>query len=360
MKRVGILTGGGDCPGLNAVIRAVTKSLLHRGGVEVVGIKDGFEGLVEGKLCSLDWDAVSGILTMGGTILGTSNRANPFRYPVVRRGKLRFQDKSKTCINRMKKERLDILVCVGGDGTLSIANAFVEMGVQVIGVPKTIDNDLRCTDITFGFDTAVAIATEAIDRLHTTAQSHHRAIVVETMGRNAGWIALYAGVAGGGDIVLIPEIPFEMEKICEALEERRKIGRHFSIIVVGEGARMKGGKQVVRKVVPESFQKARLGGVSAVLADKIEKLTGQEARAVILGHTQRGGTPTAFDRVLATRFGGEVAEAIREEDYGKMVALQGGEITRVPLADAVSELKLVPPDHDLIRIANSVGTSFGV
>jgi len=359
MRRVGLLTGGGDCPGLNAVIRAVVKALIKDHQVEVLGICDGFEGLVERRFLPLDWDRVSNILTLGGTILGTSNRANPFRYPVKKNGQIVFEDRGADCLRSMQEEGLEALICIGGDGTLSCANEFSRLGVKVLGVPKTIDNDLQETDITFGFDTAVSVATEAIDRLHSTAQAHHRAMVVETMGRNAGWLALYSGVAGGGDILLIPEIPFDIEKVCATVEERDRRGRRYTIVVVGEGARPRGGEQVIQRIVPESFEKVRLGGIGNVVASEIEKRTGKEARAVVLGHLQRAGTPTAFDRVLATRFGGEVARALAERDFLKMVAYKDGKITRVPLTAAVACQKLVPPDHDLIRIARSIGTTFG-
>jgi len=358
-KRVGVLTAGGDCPGLNAVIRAVTKSLIRKYDVEVVGIKDGFQGLIDRRAQMLSSNDVSGILTQGGTILGTSNKANPFKYVVEEGGQMKVKDVSDLAIENAEKMGIEALITIGGDGTHNIALGLARKGMRVIGVPKTIDNDLRETDLTFGHDTAVSIATEAVDRIHTTAISHHRVMVIETMGRNAGWIALNAGVAGGGDIILIPEIPYTIDAICAKIADRQANGRLFSIVVAAEGARPVGGKQVVKERVADPSMPVRLGGVGQKVADDIEEATGIETRVTVLGHLQRGGTPTAFDRILATRFGACAAELIAAGEHGKMVALKGSEITSVPIEAAVSGPKLVDPHSMLVQAARAVGTSFG-
>jgi len=360
LRRIGILTGGGDCPGLNAVIRAVAKTAINVHGAEVIGIRDAFRGFVEGEATPLAYQDVSGILTQGGTILGTSNKHNPFHYPVERRGKRGFRDMSRTLIANARKWRLDATVLIGGDGTMSIGNKLSKKGLPVVGVPKTIDNDLAETDLTFGFDSAVAAVTEAIDKIHTTAMSHHRVMVVETMGRYAGWIALYAGVAGGGDVILIPELPYDLDKVIEPLVQRSKIGRRFSIVVVAEGARPKRGKMTVERVVEDSHDPIRLGGIGAKIARDIEDACGLETRYTILGHLQRGGTPTAFDRALATRFGHHATELVAAGRFGRMVCLRGQDVASVPIARAVAKLKLVPRTHPLIKVARAVGTSFGV
>src|SRR3989338_7662187 len=300
-KRIAILTGGGDCPGLNAVIRAVTKKAILEFGWDVIGIEDGYEGLVYNKHRRLTYNDVSGILTQGGTILGTSNRANPYKYPITEKKKTVFKDMSKAAIRNIKKLRVDSLVAIGGDGTLTIAHRLVKDGVPIVGIPKTIDNDIRGTDITFGFDSAVRIATEGIDRLHTTAQSHHRVMIMEVMGRRAGWIALYSGVAGGGDIILIPEIPYDLNAVAGKVKARNKKGKRFSIVVIAEGAMPKGGSVTVKKIVKDPSDPVRLGGVSFMLGDSLERLTGIETRAVVIGHLQRGGSPTHFDRILGTQ-----------------------------------------------------------
>lgn len=358
-KRIAILTGGGDCPGLNAVIRAVAKKAILEYGMEVIGIEDGYDGLIQNKHRKLSYDDVSGILTMGGTILGTSNTANPYRYAVKKGQTLEFSDMSKTVIRNIKKLNVCCLVCIGGDGTLWIASRLNSDGVPVVGVPKTIDNDILCTDITFGFDTAVAIATEGVDRLHTTAQSHHRIMTVEVMGRNAGWIALHSGIAGGGDVILIPEISYDIDIIAEYIRQRNKRGRRFSIVVISEGAKPKGGDVVIQRIVKESTDPVRLGGVGFVFADKIAKLTGMEARTVVMGHLLRGGSPTAFDRVLATSFGAKTAELIAKGDFGNMVAVRGTELVKVPLSKVAKGIRTIPRDHQLIQTAKSVGVCFG-
>jgi phosphofructokinase-like protein len=357
--RIAILTGGGDCPGMNAIIRAVAKKAILEYGLEVIGIEDGYEGTIRSRHRRLQYDDVSGIITLGGTILGTSNTANPYRYATRKGDKLEFQDISQQTISNIKKLEIDCLVCIGGDGTLGIASRLFKDGVAIIGVPKTIDNDIRGTDITVGFDSAVYIATEGIDRIHTTAQSHHRVMIVEVMGRNAGWIALHAGIAGGGDIVLIPEIPYDIDVIVEKVKERNRRGKRFSIVVVSEGAKPKGGDIVIKRVVEESTDPVRLGGIGFVLGSQIEKLTGIETRAVIMGHLQRGGVPTPFDRILATRLGTKAVEMIAKEKYGYMVGVKGDLLVEVSLEDVAKGPRKIPLGHPLIRSARSVGTCFG-
>ncbi len=359
IKRIGVLTGGGDCPGINAVIRAVVKTGLHDYGFEAVGILDGYEGLIQNRMIELAYEDVSGILTVGGTILGTSNTAHPFEY-VEHGGESKdARDVSDRCVENFEEAGLDVLFCIGGDGTLSIAHQLGQKGLPVVGVPKTIDNDLWGTDVTFGFDTAVQIVAEAIDRLHTTAMSHHRAMVIETMGRYAGWLALTGGVAGGGDIILIPEIPYSMEVVCDAVEGRSRRGRRFSIIVAAEGVKRPGGDYVVRQRVEESHEKIRLGGVGIWLAHELEERSGVESRAVVLGHVQRGGSPTAFDRVLATRLGREAVVQATQGRFDVMVGVQGEDIVPVPLADVAGRQRLVTPDSQVLQAARSVGTCFG-
>ena len=359
LRRIGVLTAGGDCPGLNAVIRAVAKTAINVYGAEVIGICDGFRGFVEGDTEHLSYSDVSGILTQGGTILGTSNKHNPFNYNVARRGRNTTCDMSRRVLANSRKWRLDATVLIGGDGTMAIGNRLSKAGLRVVGVPKTIDNDLPETDVTFGFDTAVATVTEAIDRIHTSAMSHHRVMIVETMGRYAGWIALHAGVAGGGDVILIPELPYELEKVIGAVVARSEIGRRFSVVVVAEGARPKKGKMVVERMVEESHDPIRLGGIGAKLAREIEQACGLETRYTILGHLQRGGTPTAFDRALATRFGQQAVELAAKRRFGRMVCLMGQEVKSVAMSRVAGKLKLVPRNHHLIKVARAVGTSFG-
>ena len=358
-KRIAILTGGGDCPGINAVIRAVAKKAMLEHGWEVIGIKDGFEGLIHDRHRKLGPSEVSGLLTLGGTILGTSNTSNPYRYAVKNGNELIFKDVSKTAVGNLKSLGVEALVCIGGDGTLGIASRLMNDGVPIVGIPKTIDNDLRGTEVTFGFDTAVSIATEAIDRVHTTAQSHHRIMIVEVMGRRAGWIALYAGVAGGGDIILIPEIPYTLKAVRDKVQERKKRGKRFSIVVIAEGAKTQGGDVVVRKIVETSTDPVRLGGVGFVLGEQLEKMIGTETRTVVLGHLQRGGSPTAADRILATLLGAKAVEAVVAGEFGRMVAVRRGEITTVALETASGGPRTVPRGHPLIAAARALGTSFG-
>ncbi|HLI36654.1 MAG TPA: 6-phosphofructokinase [Streptosporangiaceae bacterium] len=335
--RVGVLTGGGDCPGLNAVIRAVVRKGVQEYGYEFVGFRDGWRGPLEGDTIPLDVQAVRGILPRGGTILGTS-RTNPFADEGAgRSGAERIKD-------NLAGLGVDALVAIGGEDTLGAATRLGAEGVNVVGVPKTIDNDLGGTDYTFGFDTAVNIAMEAIDRLHTTAESHHRALIVEVMGRHVGWIALHAGMAGGANVILIPEKPFDIEKVCEYVEHRFQT-RYSPIVVVAEGAHPVEEQLAVADKEVDAFGHVRLGGIGQLLASEIEKRTGKEARVAVLGHIQRGGTPTAFDRVLATRFGVQAIEAVRDGAFGTMVALRGTDIIRVPLTDATRELKAVPPER---------------
>jgi len=359
-RRVGILTGGGDAPGLNAVIRGVTKTAINKYGMEVIGFYDGFLGLIEERFTFLTYEKVSGILTQGGTILGTDNKANPFSHKIKENGKTVTVDVSDQCMELYNDLGLDGLICVGGDGTMTIASMLADKGARVIGVPKTIDKDLMETDITFGFDTARATATEAIDKLHTTAQSHHRVMFVEVMGRNAGWLALESGMAGGGDIILIPEIPFDINEVNAVVRKRSRFGKRFSIVVVSEGARPIGGEQVVQKIVEDSPDPVRLGGISHVIANQIEQETGIECRVAILGHLQRGGTPTAFDRLLATRFAVKAMELFIEEKFNTMVALQGNNLVSVPIEKVAGKQRLVPVPSDIINTALAVGTSFGV
>ena len=359
VKRIGILTGGGDCAGINAVIRAATKKAIYNYGMEVVGIRDGYQGLIEDRIIQLTDRDVSGILSQGGTILGTSNRVDPFQFSERRGGKWVPRDVSDLVVENYRKQGLDALICVGGDGTLKVAEKLIPKGLRIIGVPKTIDNDLCGTDITFGFATAVFNATEAIDKIHDTAESHHRAMVIETMGRYAGWIALTAGLASGGDIIIIPEIPYRMDRICQKIQERKRRGKHFSIIVVAEGARPEGGEVTVKKVVEGCPEPVRLGGVGNIIADEIEEHTGIESRVAVLGYLQRGGSPTAFDRVLATQLGNGAIDLIKEGQFGHMVCFTGGRISSVPIEKAVEKLKLVPLDSPFIAGARSIGVSFG-
>jgi 6-phosphofructokinase 1 len=356
IRRIGVLTGGGDAPGLNAVIRAVVKSACN-GGIEVLGIEDSFDGLIEpGRARVLVPKDVTGILRLGGTILGTTNRGNPFAYPVsTTEGEV---DYSARVIENFQKFGLDALVVIGGDGTLAIAHEFSKKGIPIVGVPKTIDNDIVGTVSCFGFDTAVNFATDAIDRLHSTAEAHHRIMVVEVMGRYAGWIALYAGVAGGADVILIPEIPYDLNVVAARLREREKFGARFSIVVVAEGAAPIGGKVSLIAEGDEGTAE-RLGGLSAVCARQLEALTGKESRYVVLGHLQRGGTPTSHDRQLATRFGGKAVECVMNGEFDVMVASQPPEIVTVPLEMVGGKQKRVPPDFDLIRTARAIGITFG-
>ena len=358
-KTIGILTGGGDCPGLNAVIRAVAKTAIHDHGMQIVGFRDGYRGLVEDDSVALANDDVSGILTTGGTILGTSNRHDPFRWREGSADAIVETNRSADATACYHRHDLHALVCIGGDGSMAIAARLMTLGMNIVGVPKTIDNDLDGTDQTFGFDSAVRTATDAIDKLHDTAQSHHRVMVVEVMGRYAGWLALHAGVAGGGDVILIPEMPYDERIVCDYVVARSRRGKRFSIVVVAEGAKPRGGELTVSAIDKTRHDAVRLGGVAHVLATEIERATGLEARVTVLGHVQRGGTPTAFDRVLSTRFGAHAARLVVEERFGRMVALRGGEIVDVAIQDVAGKVRTVALSHPLIAAARSVGTCFG-
>ncbi len=360
IKRIGVLTGGGDCPGLNAVIRAVTKDAIYH-GIEVLGIEDGFLGLIEDRIRPLHLDNVSNILTDGGTILGSSNKANPQKFAVGKNddGSVRWRDMTDVCMTHLEVHGIEALVVIGGDGTMSAAKPFADRGIKCIGVPKTIDNDLYGTDITFGFSTAVSVATEALDRVHSTAASHHRVMVVEVMGRNAGWIALHAGVASGADVILLPEIPFDLDKVCDFCVQRSQRGKRFTIICCSEGAKPVGGEQIVDRVDPTSPDPIRLGGVGKWVSDQIEDRTEIESRHVVLGHVQRGGTPVAADRVLATQFGHHAMELLKQGKYNRLAVMQGRELGDVEITAAADKQRLVPLDHPLIAAARSVYTCFG-
>ncbi|OGO13225.1 MAG: 6-phosphofructokinase [Chloroflexi bacterium RBG_13_68_17] len=359
MKRLGIMTGGGDAPGLNAVIRAAVKTALALDDCEVVGLRDGFDGLIEvGGVRPLTAESVRGILPRGGTILGTANRGNPFARQVVRDGVEITIDVSDQVVNAFDRLGLEGLIVVGGDGTLRISRELHEKGCPIVGVPKTIDNDVGGTDVTFGFDTAVNVAVEALDRLHTTAEAHHRAMVLEVMGRDAGFIALHAGIAGGADVILIPEIPFRYERALEQIQQRARGGRPYSVLVVSEGACPVGGVQRYRSPGDESVA-ARLGGMGLEVADYLLRIGGVEARATVLGHLQRGGSPTAFDRWLATRFGGAAARLALQGGFGRMVALRGTRIVDIPLSEALEAPRRVDLDGDAVLTARQLGVSLG-
>ena len=338
-KKVGILTGGGDCQGLNPVIRAIVKKGIKKYGYEFIGIQDGWAGILEKKTMLLDEVTVSGILHRGGTILGTS-RTNPGKS----------EELMQKVMDNFKEIGLDALIVIGGDDTLGVANKIYEKGLKVVGVPKTIDNDLSATDMTFGFDTAIQIATEAIDRLHTTAESHHRVMVVEVMGRHAGWIATYSGIAGGADVILIPEEPFKVQDVCDAIKRRTEKGKLFSVVVVAEGAvPQKTEEMITKDQKVDDFGHVTLGGIGDFVAKTIKERTKVDTRMVVLGHLQRGGCPTAFDRVLSTRYGVKAIDLVHEEDYGKMASLKGNKIVAVDLKDAIAETKTV--DKELFEVA---------
>ena len=356
VKKIGVLTRGGDAPGLNAVIRAVVKS-AHNAGVDVLGLEDSFDGLIyPGKSRALTPRDVTGILRLGGTVLGTVNRGDPFGEPIVTpEGTFNYADRVMDLFHRAG---LDGLVCIGGDGTLAISHAFYKRGIPLVGVPKTIDNDIVGTTSCFGFDSAVSFATDAIDRLHTTAEAHRRIMVVEVMGRYAGWIALHAGVAGGADVILIPEIPYDLANVAQCIRDRDAWGARFSIVVIAEGARPKDG-QVSLIEEARRGQVERLGGAGIRCATELEARTGKEARYVVLGHLQRGGAPTSFDRTLATRFGSKAVDLILSGQFGTMVANRPPDLVAVPLGDVVGKIKTVPLNSDLVQAARALGVSFG-
>lgn len=353
-EKIGILTGGGDCPGLNAVIRAAVKSAIHDYGYEVVGIEAGFQGLMVSAVKPLTMDSIRGILPKGGTLLRTTNLGNPFEYPVVEEGVRRLEDRSMSCIDNIEKLGLEGLIVIGGDGTLKIAERFYQMGVPVIAVPKTIDNDLGATDYTFGFMTAVTVATDAVDRLHSTAESHNRVMILEVMGRNAGWIALYSGIAGGADIILIPEIPYDPQAVVDSIKSRQDEGSEFDLMVVAEGAKRVGGEEVYTDKAAK-----RLGGVAYQVATEISEHIDLETRVTVLGHLQRGGSPIPFDRLLATRYGKAAVDLIAHGEFGSMVALRQDKIVHVPIRSAISNPKYVDPNGQVVATARSLGISFG-
>jgi len=354
-KRLAVSTGGGDAPGLNAVIRAVVLAAGHYGW-DVLGIRKGFDGLLgEDAVVPLTPDSVRGITHTGGTILGTTNRGNPFEWVVHKPdGTIETRDRSDEVVQAFHRHRLDALIVIGGDGSLRIAQQLSEKGVPVIGVPKTIDNDLAATDVTFGFRTAVQTATEALDKLHSTAESHERTMVVEVMGRHTGWIALFSGVSGTADVILIPEIPYDMEKVCAKVRHRYEIGRRFAIVVVAEGAKPIGGDPVF---LDDAHR--RYGGVAQLIAEQITERTGVETRSLVLGHLQRGGTPTAYDRLIALRFGAAAVRMADQGQFGTMVALHPPNVRAVPLEEAIQQLKVVPVDGDIVRTARDMGIAFG-
>ncbi len=360
IRSIAVMTGGGDCPGLNAVIRAVVKTAINKHKLDVWGIQDGYLGLIENRLDRLSYNDVSNILTLGGTILGTSNIANPFHYAYKTGRGLQYKDVSDDCIKALQERQIDALVCIGGDGTMATAAQFAKKGLTVMGVPKTIDNDLYGTDVTFGFNTAVTTATEAIDKVHTTASSHHRVMIVEVMGRYAGWIALHAGVAGGADVILIPEIPYELPRVCDYVLARSSRGKRFSIICAAEGAKPKGGSMVVSHRVAGSPDPIRLGGIGNKLASDINGKTGLDCRAVVLGHVQRGGTPTPYDRTLATNFGHTAMDLLMKGVKNHLVVFKDGRFSSISLGRVAGRTRTVPKNCGLIRAAMAVGTSFGV
>jgi ATP-dependent phosphofructokinase / diphosphate-dependent phosphofructokinase len=347
--RIGVLTGGGDCPGMNAVIRAVTKSLLRQCQAQVIGVEDGFAGLMdEGRTHVLDWRAVSGILFSGGTVLGTSNRANP----------LASEAATQAVLARAQALGLDALVAIGGDGTMTIANGLAQRGLRVVGVPKTIDNDIEGCERSFGFDTAVATVTQALERVQSTGQSHSRVMIVETMGRYAGWIALEAGLAGAADLILLPEIDFEPDAVLAVCREREQRQR-FTVICIAEGAKPRGGQMTIERLLPGSPEPVRLGGVGHVLREMLQPQLQSEVRATVLGHVQRGGMPTPFDRVLATQFGAQAAQLVLRGEFNRMVTLQGGQLSSLPLAQVAARNRCVPADHPLLGVARQISVSLG-
>ena len=360
IKRIAIMTGGGDCPGLNAVIRAVTRKAIIENHWEVIGVRNGYKGLYYGNFVDLDLYNTSGILQEGGTILFSSNKDNLFEYQVEENGEMVTKDVSDVAVENLKKAGIDVLFVVGGDGTLASALEFSRKGVQIIAIPKTIDNDLASTDATFGFSTAVDVATEALDRLHTTAASHHRIMVLEVMGRYAGWIALYAGIAGGADAILIPEIPYDINYVAAKINRRKEIGKDFSVIVVAEGAKPKDGEMVIQSIVEGSPDPIRLGGIGNKVAMELQELCGNESRATILGHLQRGGSPSSTDRILSSRYGIAAVELAEKGLFGNMVTLKGTEMSYDSLEHVIGQVtKNVEPDSEMVKTAKSLGIVFG-
>jgi len=348
-RTIGVITGGGDCPGLNAAIRAVVHAGKRQHGWKVIGVRDAFGGLIWPETCrELTFESTRGILPQGGTILGTTNSKDPFAFPVAENGRIRKCDFSRRCFEGMEKLGIEALIVIGGNGTLAIAERFTRMGMKIVAIPKTIDNDLQCTDVTLGFDSALHIATEAVDRLHSTAESHHRVMIVEMMGRDAGWIALHAGVAGGADVILLPEIRFTMENVCEAIHEREALGRTFSVIAIAEGAKL-----------PERGAPGKPGEAAHWLAQAIRERVDKEVRLTVLGHLQRGGTPSPFDRTLAARFGAGAVELVEQNAWGRMIGLRAAKITSAPLAEAIDPVRLVDPQNEVLHAARAMGIRFG-
>lgn len=362
VRRIAVNTGGGDAPGLNAVIRAVVLSARVRGW-EVVGIRHGYRGLISdepGGIVPLDADAVRGITHLGGTILGSTNRGDPFNYPVEENGQLVPRDVSRRVVERFLELGIDALVALGGDGSLKLCKRLLDVGLpRVVAVPKTIDNDLPGTDVTFGFETAVATATEALERLHSTAEAHERVMVVEVMGRNAGWIALHAGIAGSADVIVIPEIPYDMDVVCEKILARERQGRHFSIVVVAEGATLQTGENVVVAPPSDFSRNIRLGGIANHIAAEIAQRTKKETRVLVLGHLQRGGSPVTFDRLLALRLGTAATRFLEQSEGSGMVAMRNNEVVLVPLEQAVGDIRTVPRDSATVQTARDLGVCFG-
>ncbi len=357
-RRIGILSAGGDCPGINAVIRAATRTAT-RNGYEMYGFLGGYGGIVEPNYRVLDGTTTSGLLHRGGTILGSNNRYNPMAYPVEENGQIVMKDCTARSIKNVADLGVEGIIAIGGDGTLAISREMIKHGLKVVAVPKTIDNDLPDTDQTFGFDTAVATATDALDRLHTTAESHHRVMVLELMGRYAGWIALVSGIAGGADVILIPEIPWNVESVKRKILDRKANGKPFSIVVVAEGTPAPDGSQVVRQRIEGSHEPIRLGGIGQVVGDLIERHTGIETRVTVLGHIQRGGSPSPFDRVLATRLGVAAANSAIAGDWNVLVRLEGIDVSKIPLDQVTPGIKKVPTDGNLIQTARAIGISLG-
>ena len=355
VRTVGIVNGGGDAPGLNAVIRAVVRAAISEHGMRVIGIRNGFDGLIwpEGAK-EMNEESVSGILPRGGTMLGTTNRGNPFAYVTSENGLESVKDYSALCIDNARRLGIDAIIVIGGDGTQHIARDFFRRGVNIVGVPKTIDNDLDATEVTFGFDTALVIATEAVDRLHTTAESHHRVMLIEVMGRDAGWIALHAGIAGGAHIILIPEIPFKFENICDAVRARELRGKRFSLIVVAEGVKLPAADPTGKPIPP-----AGPGNVANTIAFTLREMLHKEIRVTVLGHVQRGGSPTPFDRILGTRLGVAATDLVAKQHFGRMVCLKSGKIESVSLDEALEKMKYVDPKSEIVHAARAVGATFG-
>ncbi|MCF6093011.1 6-phosphofructokinase [Microaerobacter geothermalis] len=357
-RRIGILTGGGDAPGLNAVIRAVYKAGKQH-HLKLIGFRNGFSGVIQRDFMIMDDEVGSGLLHRGGTILGTNNRDNPFKYPVRTEKGIEYKDVSPQIIKTLEEMDVEALIAIGGDGTLSIAKELYELGVPIVGVPKTIDNDLSATDWTFGFQTAVQTATDALDKLHSTAESHHRVMILEVMGRYAGWIALYSGMAGGADIILIPERKWSLDEIIQAIEYRKKLGKSFSMIVVAEGVKLPDGHWVTQDIEEGRSDPIRLGGIGQILAKMIEDTGKTESRSLVLGHLQRGGSPIAYDRILATQYGIKALDLVLDRRYGNVPVMQSGAITSISLKEATSQLKNVPMEHELIQCAKKLGIYIG-